>query len=338
MQAASSSSQIVAKSVLVQEHHERIYTRKGKVTGEWLLEVVRCPATGQFGHVETMVVKRHLVHSSLFVEVQERFFKETDILRKVGSHANVVSYLAHWQSETPTRLFVMELAMTDGGQNLGHYYDRGEYLDVEGIIDVFRQAAEGLAHIHANKVLHRDLKPDNLLIDTRMTLRICDFDHAVILARHTKPPTSRTGTRDYFAPEVICKKKQSFPVDVHCLGATIHQLLGWEKLVSNPPLEVDRLTSRKMTLSIAYTQKGINRKKHSQKLETLIPLIKKMELRDPKKRPTAEELKEQLGAIAQLESGDKPGPSRRTSKSYSEKRFEPDYKQVVASSRTDTKA
>jgi len=86
---------------------------------------------------------------------------------------------------------------------------------------------EGFAHMHSKNIIYRDLKPENLVLDSRGYLKITDFGFA-------KEITDRTytfcGTPDYLAPEVIGGKGQSFGVDWWTLG-----ILLFEMLSSMPP-------------------------------------------------------------------------------------------------------
>ncbi|WP_329602092.1 protein kinase domain-containing protein [Sansalvadorimonas verongulae] len=316
---------------------EVIYQHKHKKTENLLVEVVRTPAFGRFGKVETVITKRQFIYDRPITPVWRRLQQEIDILKMLGSHPRIVSYLSHTQSVSSSHPFMVELMMTDGGRDLGEYYDQNLSLGVKGVVNVFQQAVEGLIYIHEKKVLHRDLKPDNLLIDSQKNIRICDFGFAVVLDKDTLPPRSMDGTPDYFAPEVIRRQVQSFPVDVHCMGATIHQILGWEGLVVNLPLDTNRIKSYRKTLSIAFSPKGLKQKKYDRKLSELVLLLREMELSDPEERPATKDLKGRLEKISELVNEPMPGPSKRISKSYEGKRYQPGYKQAEASSRAGKK-
>ena len=91
---------------------------------------------------------------------------------------------------------------------------------------IFKQAAKGLAYCHRNKVLHRDIKLDNLLLDEDGVVKLCDFG----VSHHLKTPTDlitgQVGTPAYMAPEVLqskafCGKK----ADVWSLGVCLFAML-----------------------------------------------------------------------------------------------------------------
>lgn len=91
----------------------------------------------------------------------------------------------------------------------GSLYRRLKQSDSDGmrplsapqVTNVAYQLLQGLAHMHSASIMHRDLKPENLLLNSNLTLKICDLG----LARATtdEPPfTSYHATRWYRAPEV----------------------------------------------------------------------------------------------------------------------------------------
>jgi serine/threonine protein kinase len=132
-----------------------------------------------------------------------------------------------------------------------------------------RQACLGVKELHAAGVVHRDLKPNNLLIDARGDLRICDFGYAGIAADKL---SGIAGTPGYSSPE--CTPQTSGPeilhskkADIYSLGACLqHLLLG--RVPQGPedlPKDVSAAT---------------------------LGLIQKMMMRNPRDRPSVEEVLE----------------------------------------------
>lgn len=80
----------------------------------------------------------------------------------------------------------------------------------------------GLKNIHALGVIHRDIKPDNLLCTDNSTLKIADFGWC---AEKSDKPSALAGTFQYMAPEVLQNQMQTEAVDVWSAGATLFQLL-----------------------------------------------------------------------------------------------------------------
>lgn len=85
-----------------------------------------------------------------------------------------------------------------------------------------RQLLKGLCTLHKLGVIHRDIKPDNLLISDEGVLKIADFGWC---AEAVEAPTALAGTFQYMAPEVLQNRPQTVKADVWSAGVTLYQLL-----------------------------------------------------------------------------------------------------------------
>lgn len=90
---------------------------------------------------------------------------------------------------------------------------------------IFKQLIEGLKFIHSNKIVHRDIKLDNILIDLNNTVKICDFgvsrklNSGDIMHEHC-------GTPAYIAPEIFRKKGyEGYSCDIWSAGVTLYYML-----------------------------------------------------------------------------------------------------------------
>ena len=88
------------------------------------------------------------------------------------------------------------------GGDLLSYVRRRKKLDETLAKYLFKQAAKGLAYCHKNRVLHRDIKLENLLIDEEGTIKLCDFGVSRQLKKATELIGEQCGTPAYMAPEV----------------------------------------------------------------------------------------------------------------------------------------
>jgi len=111
--------------------------------------------------------------------------------------------------------------------------------------------ASALSYCHRMHVIHRDVKPQNVLVARR--LKLADFGWAV----HVRPEDRRrtlVGTPDYMAPEVVCATwGHSFPVDAWGLGVLIYELLAGNAPFENPSL---RETYKRIVQSPPVFPKG----------------------------------------------------------------------------------
>jgi serine/threonine protein kinase/beta-lactam-binding protein with PASTA domain len=134
---------------------------------------------------------------------------DTGFLRRFGAEAQLAASLHHpnvvavydWgEDETP----FMVLELLEGG-SLRSLLDRGNRLSPSQAAAVGRQIAAGLDYAHARGLVHRDVKPANLLFDEHGTARVADFGLARALAEAswTEPAGAVLGTARYAAPEQV---------------------------------------------------------------------------------------------------------------------------------------
>jgi len=133
-----------------------------------------------------------------------------------------------------TVLLVLELA--PGGELFDILYYTSS-LETNLARTYFHQLCSGLKAIHAANICHRDLKPQNLLLNKRFQLKITDFGLAKIFKDDTSSKqkvmeTSYVGTKGYQAPEILLKRKYTTKCDVFSCGVILFILL-----TGYPPFE-----------------------------------------------------------------------------------------------------
>jgi serine/threonine protein kinase len=157
-----------------------------------------------------------------------RFQREVEFLARL-SHPNIV--IAHDANEAELGHFlVMEYVE---GSDLASLVQREGPLSVPRAIDCILQAAKGLAYAHERGIVHRDVKPSNLLLDQAGTLKVTDLGIArVVRAAGQEPslcltqPGGMLGTPDYMAPEQAEGLANiDHRADIYALGCTLHFLL-----------------------------------------------------------------------------------------------------------------
>lgn len=131
------------------------------------------------------------------------------------------------------------------GDDLEHLLQVRGPLPVRVAVDWTLQAAEALAEAHACGVVHRDVKPSNLVLTTGVNggscIKVIDFGLAKIagMSSNASTLTSSTqmmGSPDYMAPEQLRAKSADHRVDIWALGAVLHQLLAGEAPFRAPSL------------------------------------------------------------------------------------------------------
>jgi hypothetical protein len=155
----------------------------------------------------------------------------------------------------------------------GHNFISMEYVDGEDLasllrrigrfpgdraIRVARQLCAGLAAAHEQGILHRDLKPGNVMIDGRGQVKITDFGLARIAAE-IKGPESRLGTPAYMAPEQLAGREVTVRSDIYALGLVLYELFtGRHAFEGRTPAERQRHPSSATPMSPASLVDGID--------------------------------------------------------------------------------
>lgn len=98
-----------------------------------------------------------------------------------------------------------------------------EYMPEQLIWDICRQITEGLHYLHNNSIMHRDIKPHNILITSQGTFKIADLGISRNLNSQTSTlHISKIGTPLYAAPEMLRKQPYDFKIDMWALGCLLY--------------------------------------------------------------------------------------------------------------------
>ncbi|HXI03770.1 MAG TPA: protein kinase [Candidatus Saccharimonadales bacterium] len=154
-------------------------------------------------------------------KILERFKKEITIARKV-THKNVARIYDFGESEG-VKYISMEYIE---GEDLARIIERDGAIPVDKAISILRQCCAALAEAHAQGVVHRDLKPHNVMLDSRGDVHLMDF--GIALSQETRGLTKTgaiLGTAEYMSPEQAEGKPTDTRSDVYSLGITFYEAL-----------------------------------------------------------------------------------------------------------------
>jgi len=167
-------------------------------------------------------------------EIVQRFRNEAKILSQL-QHPNIVTLYDY--VEDPSGYFlIMEYFE---GITLGNYIKNVvKVLPETHAILFFEQLLSAFAYAHAQNVIHRDIKPDNILINSKQKIKILDFGIAKIKESNLKTRTGvKMGTITYMSPEQIQATTIDHRTDIYSLGVVL-----WEMVTGKPPYNVNNQT------------------------------------------------------------------------------------------------
>ena len=95
---------------------------------------------------------------------------------------------------------------------------------------IAKQLVQALHYLHSHRIIHRDMKPQNVLIGSHGTVKLCDFGFARAMSAHTIVLTSIKGTPLYMSPELVQEKPYDHTADLWSLGVILYELY-----VGKPP-------------------------------------------------------------------------------------------------------
>ncbi|KAI8968533.1 hypothetical protein BDF20DRAFT_828273 [Mycotypha africana] len=237
-----------------------------------------------------MAVKEIRFPDSSSLSALHKSIKEEMKVMEMLHHRNIVQY--YGMEVHRDRVYIFMEYCENG--SLGALLDHGGRIEDElYIVDYAYQLLSGLAYLHENNVVHRDIKPDNILIDYQGQLKLTDFGASKILVKGQKTMGRTTmnmhvgslaGTPMYMAPEVITGSDtgRKGSMDIWSLGCCIVQMATgrrpWSTLENEWSVMYHVVTGHPpLPDASQLSAQGID-------------FLKKCFIRDPNKRPSAEEL------------------------------------------------
>ncbi len=188
-----------------------------------------------------VAVKMLSASSGIDDEDRARFEREALILSRL-SHSNIVQFYAYgvWSG---VAYIVMERVT---GQSLQHQLLKNQPLKLSRALNIARQVCHGLQHVHANQVLHRDLKPTNVLLtdtgDQGQDVKLIDFGLAKLVSADGHQQLTQAGMAlgsvMYASPEQCLGTMVDSRTDIYSLGCILYQML-----TGYPPFSADNATA-----------------------------------------------------------------------------------------------
>ena len=171
-------------------------------------------------HVAVKLLAEHLADDPTFVS---RFRREALAAARLV-HPNIVQVFDSGFDESAHQHFIV-MEYVPGQSCAEILRDRG-HLDVEQVEDIITQACRGLDYAHRNGVVHRDVKPGNLLVSESGVVKLADFGIARATGQSSITQVgSVLGTAAYLSPEQARGEEAGPQADLYSLGVVTYQLL-----------------------------------------------------------------------------------------------------------------
>jgi len=176
-------------------------------------------ADGRFDHTVALKVMAAYLAGP---ELLRRFDTERQILASLN-HNHITRLLDGGVSSSGDPYLITEYV---DGETIDRYCDQRK-LDVKARLRIFLQVTDAVEHAHGSLILHRDLKPPNILVNQEGEVKLLDFGTASLLAGNSDITVTRVRmlTPRYASPEQLRSQRVDFRTDIFSLGVVLCELL-----------------------------------------------------------------------------------------------------------------
>ncbi|MDX1943848.1 MAG: serine/threonine-protein kinase [Pirellulaceae bacterium] len=245
------AAHLIADDLLTQWHVDKLLERKHK--GFFLGKYKLLRHIGSGGMSSVYLAEHTLMHRQRAIKVLPKArVNDSSYLARFHLEAQATASLDHpnivraydVDNDGDTHFMVMEFIQ---GRDLQSIVKHDGPLPLDLACNYIAQAAEGLLHAHEATLIHRDVKPANLLVDSKGVVKILDLglalfsdnDQASLTVAHNE---NVLGTADYLSPEqAVNSHKVDLRADIYSLGCTLYFLL-----TGHPPFPDGSLAQRIM--------------------------------------------------------------------------------------------
>ena len=187
---------------------------------------------GSGGMADVYMAKDHKLNRNVAVKVlKSEYVEDEKFLKKFETEAQAVARLSH-----PNIVNIYDVGMEDGinyivmelaeGITLKEYIRKKGYLSPKETVEISTQIASAISHAHKNHIIHRDIKPQNILVSDTGIIKVTDFGIAKATSSNTVTSTATAmGSVHYISPEQakgrFCDEKS----DIYSLGITMYEMV-----------------------------------------------------------------------------------------------------------------
>ena len=187
---------------------------------------------GSGGMADVYMAKDHKLNRNVAVKVlKSEYVEDEKFLKKFETEAQAVARLSH-----PNIVNIYDVGIEDGinyivmelaeGITLKEYIRKKGYLSPKETAEISTQIASAISHAHKNHIIHRDIKPQNILVSDTGIIKVTDFGIAKATSSNTVTSTATAmGSVHYISPEQakgrFCDEKS----DIYSLGITMYEMV-----------------------------------------------------------------------------------------------------------------
>jgi len=187
---------------------------------------------GSGGMADVYMAKDHKLNRNVAVKVlKSEYVEDEKFLKKFETEAQAVARLSH-----PNIVNIYDVGIEDGinyivmelaeGITLKEYIRKKGYLSPKETVEISTQIAYAISHAHKNHIIHRDIKPQNILVSDTGIIKVTDFGIAKATSSNTVTSTATAmGSVHYISPEQakgrFCDEKS----DIYSLGITMYEMV-----------------------------------------------------------------------------------------------------------------
>ncbi|CAD8131755.1 unnamed protein product [Paramecium octaurelia] len=210
-------------------------------------------------------------------EEKKETYSEFRIMAQL-KHPNIINFREVYKTVKGKLCIVMDYA--EGGDLAQLIKNHDGFFPESRILDWFTQMCLAIKHCHDRKIIHRDIKTQNMFLTKDMRIRLGDFGIARLLDNTRDKAHTMVGTPYYLAPELLENKPYSFKGDVWSLGVILYEMCA-----KTPPFNADSLAS--LALKIVRGQYQAISNNYSSQLRTLVNQLLTV---NPEKRPDVHQI------------------------------------------------
>lgn len=209
---------------------------------------------------------------------QTESYKEAKILEQL-EHPNIIRFREVYKTKKNKLCIVMDFA--DGGDLGSKIKDqKGTQFSETVILDMFVQICLALKHVHDRKIIHRDLKSQNVFLMRNGNVKLGDFGIAKVLAHTMANAQTMVGTPYYLSPEIVQNRPYGFQSDIWSLGVLLYEMCSLR-----PPFDATSIHA--LALKIIEGRYPPLGSRYSSELKQLVAT---MLMREPTSRPSIHQI------------------------------------------------